>query len=561
MIKSRFRVKPIFVLVLLLGICFQLKAQERKIQIANFELEGNHNRYSRGTLGLLLSFDVGFSWQEESLSARSFDIEYRLEQKGKVLPNLEGTIRKGPRAYSRGRSADENMHVKDLEIFIPYADIPLESGTQNVAVIFSFKNKNGNYPDCAKESIRFKHVKTVIHDVNEQVFDFGELEMDYQGSLFSTKTPALAMKGKVNLKYGPGEIKEDQYDVIWTLRDTDGNMIYQSESQKSSLEKHTTLSPRIVNGKPVANLKASIDYYQLKADGPTPATLEFFVKGANGGPKSIYKKQMTFDFPEKYKFEEQEFTITQVIAAAVKKDGVQGIEIFFQTTPKFTSILRNPEKGDFYFYPLIYDETGKQVILPARAPKIGGSTSHLMDGYFPDFKNKNHSGSLFVPSYMLDLTPGKHALKFALMVSDKNLGTNFPELAKGEFKCEKPAEVTWHLALEYLEMVNAKYDVEFIPVSSRLPELQYAFCVGGDRFFKSDYVKNSLTAVPGATTILCSRGDQMRITLYDVDSGFFNDSDFLGGWELPYPTDGNSFILEKKDEGQVKRMKIVGEKR
>lgn len=549
----------------LIGIVFialkiNAQATDRKIEFGNLELEGDHNRYSRGTFGILLTFDINFSWTESNLSDQGFDLTYKIEQKGQVLPGPKGEIREAARVYARNRASDANMSITGVEIFVPYSDIPLESGQQDIDFVFSLKNRSGNYPDCDRLGIRFKHIKTIIYPIEEQEFDFQNISLNYHPIDQFEERPFLLFESEVINKYGLGQIKEESYELYWILKDDHGNIIYDSQKSSTSFDQKVILRPSIRDNKTRSSLKTKIYYYELKAEGPTKATLYFYLLGTEGGPKEIYSLSKTFDFPTKYNFADQEFSVSNVLANAKTIDGVQGYEFNFEANAKLNSVLRNPEKGDYYFFVQLFDETGKQIIQPNRAPRFGGNTTKLQDGFLPNYHQSQKNGHLFVPAYMISSSVGGHKFSYALMVSDKNLGTNFPILHKGTFEGTKPQEISWQVNLEHLVMKDDKYDTEFIPISSRLPELQYSFNIGNDRFFKSEYVKNNLSAVPGGTSLLLSKGDKMRLVLYDVDSGFFNESDFLGSWILPYPETGDAFTTEKTNEGQLSTMKIVGKK-
>jgi hypothetical protein len=223
---------------------------------------------------------------------------------------------------------------------------------------------------------------------------------------------------------------------------------------------------------------------------------------------------------------------------------------------KQTGIMRNHEKGKYFFYAAIFDGANKLVIAPERAPTIYAGTSQLQDGQMPSAENVVANGTLFIPLHMLNLPAGAHHLKYALMVSDINLKTKFPVISTGNIAITKPADVRYLLSLEQLEMINADYDTEIVPISSNLPELQYVFAVGNDHYYQSEYVRNSLTAIPGSASLHLSEGDQIHLVLNDIDSGFFNGNDLLGDWKIDYAGKGDSFYYEVNHSGQVVKLRL-----
>ncbi|MEY3444797.1 MAG: hypothetical protein RLZZ519_3078, partial [Bacteroidota bacterium] len=451
------------------------------------------------------------------------------------------------------------MSSREVSLFIPYFEIPLESGTQKADLIFSLSNSGGSYTDCFKTSISWQHKKIVRHNLNDQIFEFKNLKVDYNAKEFRTEQAGLALSSDIGLKYGPEDCIESSYQLACVIR-SGGKEVFDSETAENSDQ--TRLVPlEMIEGKPGSKVRFFVNYNSLKMDGPAEADIVFVLLGAEGGPKEIFTKRMLLDVPVKYNFDEQQFTLQKVEVIPATNDGVQGISVHYACAFKYTTILRNPEKGKYYFYLALLDANGKLAIDPARAPKSVSGTSHLMDAQLPSTTNTVARGSLFIPYYMLTTPAGAGNLKYALMVSDISLGTKFPVLGQGTVAVDKPEELKFRVALEQLEMIDADYDVEFIPPGSRLPELQYLFCVGEYAFFESEYNRNSLFAIPSSATLRISKGDKISMKLYDIDSGFFNNSDLQGKWDIEYLGKASPFLYEAHNQGQVINLRIKVEKR
>lgn len=546
--------------VLFLLLCSQAIAQTNAntITFSKFTLQQDAKDEANGMSGLRLKFDIAFSWAEEDFFKRTFSMTYRLDENGKTIlrctdPGLyapsvtptQQTVKGKPGMVSIGK-----------EVFIPYTAIPLESGPKQLDLYFSLANDEGTYTDCFKTKLIFNHKKIVRHSLNDQVFTFSNIQLDAAAKEFSTSRRALAIAADVNFKYNLEESIEDKYEVCWLIRNAAGKQVFDSRKIGSTGDRTEVLPNELREGKAGAKLSMVASYHDIDLEGPNEAEIVFLLLGTEGGPKEIFSKKMMLDLPYKYNFEEQSFTLKSTSAKATQRDGVQGIEVQYACAFKNTGVMRNEEKGMYYFYAAIFDAAGKVVVAPERASTQGAGTAHLQDGQLPSPENAIASGSLFIPLHMLTVPAGSHALKFGLFVSDKGLQSKFPMVGNGNIAVAKPAEQLYALSLERLDMINADYDTEIIPISSNLPELQYYFAVGEDNYFASEYNRNSLSAIPATATLRLCEGDPINLVLYDVDSGFFNDNDLLGKWKIDYAGKGNSFVYELHDAGQVVALRL-----
>lgn len=544
------------VVLLILAMYVQAQGTSRTVTFPKFALqeaalEGDFS-------GLRMQFDIGFNWVEEDFFKRSFTVSYRMVQGDRVvLASGDGHLNNlsiSPTVQTiKGKSV---MTATGYSIFIPYIDIPLEAGPQTAEVIFSLANDEGTYTDCFKKTVSFTHKKIVRHDLNQQVFTWSDLQCKYGLQSFSGNYPGMQMSAKVQLKYGPQESLNSEYEFALLLRNTAGKVVFDSRKAAKGSDPTRTLKNEMVDGKPSGVWSSFVGYYDIAMEGPGEAEVVLLLLGAEGGPKEIYQQKMMLQLPPQYNYETQEFALKAVSATEAVRDGVKGIAVAYNCGFKKAGIIRNPEKGQYYFYAAIFDANNKLVVAPDRSPTSGAGTSHLLDGHLPGEANVPAEGTLFIPLHLLNLPAGTHNLRFALMVSDINLQAKFPMVGNGNIVVNKPADVKYRVSLESLEMIDSDYDVEVIPVSSRLPELQYFFAVGKDRYFTSDYTKNSLTALPGAVTLHLSEGDPIQMVLYDVDSGFFNESDALGTWKIEYAGKGDSFDYVVNNSGQVVHLKL-----
>ncbi len=560
-IKFRAILRPLgafFLCGFLLAANLLAQGTERKVVFSKITLQENATNSSNGFTGLSLKFDVGFSWVEEDFFKREFALSYRVEQNGSViLRSTDADLYTQPiRGTEQTVKGKKGMLSVGNEVFIPYLSIPLESGPQRAEIIFSLSNDDGTYTDCHRSPLNFTHQKIVRHNLNEQGFTISNFRIDYAAKEFSSNNLGMRIKADVGYKYNREQSLEDQYEIAWLLRNGAGKVLFDSRKDADVPDKTARIQNGTLEGKPGAALELFGNYYAIAMDGPGEAEVVVLLLGAEGGPKEIYAQKMLLNIPPKYNFEEQGFILKTVVAAATKKDGVSGIAVQYSCAFKLSGVMRNHEMGKYFFYAAIFDANGKLVIAPERAPTQGAGSSHLQDGHLPGPDELVANGSLFIPLHLLNLPAGSHQLKFALMVSDVNLKTKFPVVGTGKVSIVKPADLKYLVGLESLEMIDANYDSEIIPISSKMPELQYLFAVGEDQYYASEYNRNSLSGIPGSTTLHLSEGDPINLILYDVDSGFFNNSDLLGRWKIDYQGKGSSFFYELSNAGQVVSLKV-----
>lgn len=535
-----------------------LQAQNRKITLSKFTVTENATQFGSSVTGLELKFDLTFNWREAASQQQSFDPSFRLVQNGQVIISSDKLPNRPSSIYaSNGTvSGKEGMVANACRIFIPYMEIPLESGPQKAEFILTMRNSEGTYTDCAKAAMSWTHRKLVLHSMDEQEFTLQKVNMQHYVEEFSSKKQGMALTADVGLKYGPDESRDAGYNFALLIR-SGGKVVYDSRSSNSFSDKTRTLRNELLEGKAQGKLGFQVNYEDLKMDGPAEAEIVFVLLGAEGGPREAMRANMTVNAPVKYNYEDQEFTLKTIEVNPAVKDGVQGISVHYSCGFKYNTVLRNPEKGRYFFYLALFDANGKLAIDPARAPKSSYGTAHLMDGQLPVGTSTEGSGDLFIPLYMLTVPAGTANLKYALMVSDANLATKFPPVGQGTVTVQRPAERRFKVSMERLEMIDANYDAEFIPPGSHLPELQYQICVGDDAYYSSDYNRNSLTAIPGSVTLRLCEGDELNMRLYDVDSGFFNASDLQGRWKIEYAGKPNTFLYEVQNQGQVLALRIA----
>jgi hypothetical protein len=257
--------------------------------------------------GLRLRFDIAFSWEEDEFFNRSFKMTYRWDQKGMTVlrstdPGLSTSSVMAARVTTKGKSG---MVASGVEVFVPYAAIPMESGPQQVEMVFSLANDAGTYTDCHKAQLSFTQKKIIRHDLNAQGFTFSNFTMDYATKSFASNLPGLTIAADVAFRYSPEESVESKYEVALVLRNAAGKVVYDSQKTASMSDKTTTVRNALKEGKPSGQMAFFLSYYDIAMDGPGEAEVVIILQGTEGGPNEIFAKKMHLNLPPKYNFEDQ----------------------------------------------------------------------------------------------------------------------------------------------------------------------------------------------------------------------------------------------------------------
>jgi hypothetical protein len=107
-------------------------------------VQENARKGSIGFSGLDLRFDMRFHWYETDFTKRSFSLGYRLEQNGRVVLRSSSTEHQPAGISASPEVVGNKSHMlANAEIFIPYSEIPLETGAQRADLFISLANGEG----------------------------------------------------------------------------------------------------------------------------------------------------------------------------------------------------------------------------------------------------------------------------------------------------------------------------------------------------------------------------------------------------------------------------------
>lgn len=551
---------------ILLFAPFLLPAQKSDLEVTmrNFSFVPDQTD-DNSRHGIGMKFDVRFSRIITDFNEKRFDITWRMEdQTGKVVYESKEQEeyedeKEVVHPSKPWRKTVSYMEDTDIEIAIPFAVMNFESGPKKLKIIFSAKNKVYDIPDFASYDIEFEQKVFVRHKMAEQSFEMVEIKFNYGAKGFAIKEPGMKIVATLRPKYGIDESADDSYQIYWLIRDQ-GRILFDSRKCPSIHHRKEGLYLENLKEDKTAKAGMFLNYREIRMAGPAEVEV-VLIADADGKTKEIYAQKHLLDVPVKFSFEEQEFKLSDLGTKVIYDKGAQGIRISCQVEMSKFGPRIDPERGAYYVYPVFRDEGGNILWKPERLGNSGHGNKRLSFALNAFSDEGPANLEFFIPFYEMDLPEGTVKLQYSIFASDRARQHRFPELSKGGFVTTAPKLRTYVVHLTNLDMKSSDYDTEFAPFGSKLPDLQWSLRVGSDRIYISSKRKNSLTAPTAEVTMRVAEGDTCSIVLYDIDSGFFNASDFLGRWELPYMDKGKKFVIQRSDEGLLNNLRVEMEQK
>lgn len=549
-----------FLLLLALVASIGTLSAQQSMTVENVRVEAPATYYTSTTKGIKIRLDIIFSQYVEAYLGRSYKLNVVLVDAGgfAVFDSRNsydfpiGVLAEKPAAPD----PKVGMVARDVSMFIPYKSINLPTGKQTVTALFSLKNDYGNYPDFARKQLTFAHTKIDLKTLEQQKFTVKGPEIEYGAKGFGETKPGMNLKFMLGMAYGRDQLECESYLLHLRVHSADGStLLYDSGNEKDNPHSKETLDTDDFPGDPRSTtFFISYQRLRLNAPGDVRVTLEAEEKGK--GTRQLYQAVHRFDTPLKYRYEQQVFTPSQVSTVQTMRDGVSGLALNFVVDYKYTGPLIDFERGDFYFFPILLGAKGDTVFSPTMLRRTDYGTTTGWSGQDPELDSTGSIVSLFVPSHRLRLKPGSTQLTYVILVTDRARRARFPVVSKGTVAYEQPKIVTYDLRVDNLTVVPGEYDVEVAIFSSPLPDLEWRFEIGEDTEYQSPTAENSLTGKSGAHRLKLAEGDELYLGLWDIDSGFFNHSDALGRWKIPYVGKGDSFVHTVDAQGVIKSMSI-----
>ncbi|MEM0997569.1 MAG: hypothetical protein AAGN35_10835 [Bacteroidota bacterium] len=540
----------------------EVTAEILKFSLAQDEID------DEGRRGISMKLDLRIRPAFEAFDRRRFDLTWRLENEaGKTiyrsrdqadyLDQKESVMARKP----WGKSTVRYMVKEGIEIPLPYALLPLPAGPQKLKIVFSLQNEYVKLKDFAARDLEFQQRVFVKHPLIQQLFKLEKLSFEYDVPGFGVKETGILVRFDLLPRYGQDESSDEGYTLYWLLRDTSGKVVFDSRKAESIHHREKHVYFKNLQDNRFRSVDLFMRYREIALSGPEKVFLVLIAEANEDERREIYAKPHRLDVPRKYRFAEQEFNLRNLRAQAISRAGAAGISINFTLTLSQYGPRLDPEIGDYVVYPVLRDISGNVLYAPPSFPteQSGNGWETYATAAFTDQGPLNVQ--LFLPWYVLDLPPGKTQLQYSLFVTDRQKQFKFPELSKGGIAVTCPEIREYRVEVEEFRMKDGEYDTEVRPISSRLPDLQWTLRVGPRRRYTSPRRKNSLSAPKGFAFLKVARGDSIFLVLYDIDSGFFNQDDFLGSWNLPYLDGGAKFVIEERNQGNLSGLRVLMERR
>jgi hypothetical protein len=336
---------------------------------------------------------------------------------------------------------------------------------------------------------------------------------------------------------GPGEVDEQKYPSSWQLMDSSGTVLFDSRTASESKYDNIVLSSyeKIVGKTGYHNSENSkMKFDPLVFENRLSFSFAVFVEVA-GVRKSIYMQPVSIPLPETHAFEEQEFSLSDVVVSQDVKSGVSGVSVRFKCKFKYILLQESKAGRDYYFF-LKIKQSGKEVYGYDSIPLVPHGLEfdklnyHYLSKSSPD---KYHDFELFIPLFTIPLSEGIHELNVSLHVSDKNKTTYFPVLHEGLIRVDKPRTKNGVFELSNLELAAKVYDTGIgISTEKRKPDIQWFLYAGDYCLFESTSIRNQYFGSRESFQFNISENDALTWKVFDID-GVFNLHDALGTVQLP----------------------------
>jgi hypothetical protein len=259
---------------------------------------------------------------------------------------------------------------------------------------------------------------------------------------------------------------------------------------------------------------------------------KFLVVAFIGGMFSMATAQVV-------EYKDQSITITN---ADVRKNeiraGVQGVQLTCYAVFKYgQDQIKGANESDYlkqyyFFLEIKKGENSDRIFYPLNNPdeEIKETT---LDEYFKvrvTSAGKYHV-RIFIPYHKFQLIPGFHKVNVSLSVCDEKSKYYWRNLYQTDITIDQPPTYMARITLKNAKLVEQKYDISankipffglFVGGSKSkagqgLPDASWKVKVGNDIIYQSPTNKNSLEVLPGSASFKISKGDPVKLIIFDED--------------------------------------------
>lgn len=247
-------------------------------------------------------------------------------------------------------------------------------------------------------------------------------------------------------------------------------------------------------------------------------------------------------------YKDQVITITNPdIRKNEIRAGVQGIQFTCYAVFKYgDDQIIGAEESDYlrqyyFFLEIKKGDNADRIFYPIHNPDQENKET-TFDEYFKVrvTDRGKYYVRIFIPYHQFQLIPGFHKVNVSLSVCDENAKFFWRNLYQNDITIEQPVTYMARITLNNARLVDKKYDMPAnkIPffglfvggkkskAGQGLPDATWRVQVGNDIMFESEVNKNSLELISGSSTFKISKGDPVKLIIYDED--YFKSDQDLG---------------------------------
>ncbi len=238
-------------------------------------------------------------------------------------------------------------------------------------------------------------------------------------------------------------------------------------------------------------------------------------------------------------FKDQSITITN---ADIKKNeiraGVQGVQLTCYAVFKYGEAnIKGAEESDYlkqyyFFLEIKKGDNADRIFYPLRNPDEENKET-TFDEYFKVRVTSagKYYVRIFIPYYMFQLIPGYHKVNVSLSACDEKAKFYWRNLYQTNIIIDQPPTYMARVTIKNATFVEQKYDMSGnkIPFfglfvggkksksGQGLPDASWKVKVGNDVMYESPTNKNSLEVIPGSASFKISKGDPVKLIIFDED--------------------------------------------
>lgn len=543
-------------------VVFAQSVPEYNVKIDNFSLTENHsNAYYKG---ILLQFDYDLFCRQQGKNVQLTIIPKLIDEKKSELLLPQNAILK--ENITEKQFFNKHYIRKKAEIFIPYVSLKKYFQTRIIELQLHYQIAERIAIKTFSQEVNFrilavKAIKPTAQEIQVENFIANNYYHPAQ------KVNGLQVKFKCNFKYAFDEIMGSDTNgknatCIVVPKLFIKNQCVFPVSVKQEIQQE--LLPLRNISKPEINSKSVeffIPHHQINGDGVFKASLVL----------EFYDAKKSFQFPVNFKreveiaksagiqYQNQEFTVKKLsVTDNMIYDSQHGMFVNIEVIPKYTinqisGADTNADLQNYYFYAELFNEQKQKVFPDVQLTPL--SVTALRKSLRPLSKAMPYKLQLFIPYRCINVAEGLQSLRLKLNAENNNKSITFSNIAQQTITFRQPQRFIMRIEVNNLTVPEGNYDVsaQNIPIINLFigkkstagkgkADLFWTIAAGTERLFASGVAKNSLKAFDGATQIILTDKDIIKLKVFDQDILSFHD--FIGEIDIAHKNGEDAHTLD-----------------